>query len=67
MGTSRGAAAPEQLRAAAGALVIAVGEAAASQRLGICRQSLLRLIAGLPIRPGTIALAEQRLAVSSSQ
>jgi hypothetical protein len=48
----------ERLRAR----VDAVGEAAASAELRFPRQTMVRVLAGLPVREGTRALLEQRLA-----
>ena len=59
--TQRGVTAPAELREAATRLVMRHGEVAASRELQISRSALLRLIAGLPVRRGTLALAEQQL------
>lgn len=36
------------------------GQVEASRRLGVSRSSLLALLAGLAVRPGTLALVESR-------
>jgi hypothetical protein len=57
-----GVPAPEDLRGLVRALVERVGEPLAVERLGLSRIALARLLAGLPIRRGTIALAREGLA-----
>lgn len=43
------------------ATVAALGTLPAAARLGVNRESLLRLLAGLPVRRGTLALIHQNL------
>jgi ABC-type thiamin/hydroxymethylpyrimidine transport system permease subunit len=50
------------MRAAVSALAHALGERAAMNRLALGRLTLARLIAGLPVRAGTLALVRERLA-----
>ena len=49
-------------------LTAELGPAEAGRRLGIAQNTLARLAAGLPVRAGTLLLAEQRLGllISSS-
>jgi hypothetical protein len=50
------------VRAYAMALVERVGEAEASARTGVSRNSLMRVMAGCGVRAGTIALIERAAA-----
>ena len=43
------------------ATVATLGTLPAAARLGVNRESLLRLLAGLPVRAGTLALIRQNL------
>ncbi len=58
-----GPTAPPEIREQVRALV-EQGEAAAVKRLGISRIALARLVAGLPVRYGTIAAARAGLAAT---
>lgn len=51
-------AAPEELRIALAAMVAERGEATACAALQLSRSSLMRALAGRPVRRGTIALIE---------
>lgn len=48
------------------AVLIDLGEERAAQRLGVGRRALLRIAAGLHVRPGTIALLRLALAREAS-
>jgi hypothetical protein len=47
--------APESVRDAIAVLVRVHGDTTIAQRLGIARQTLARLLAGTPVRRGTVA------------
>lgn len=53
---------PEHLRAPLRTLALNLGEIRAAEAVGIGRSTLLRVVAGLPVRRGTAALVAQRLA-----
>jgi hypothetical protein len=55
---------PEDLRAAVFAVVQAIGERAAMAKLGVGRGPLARLVAGLTVRAGTLALVREHLAAT---
>jgi hypothetical protein len=59
---AQGVPVPEELRAQVAALVQAIGEGAALERLGVSRTTLPRLAAGFTVRAGTLALVRERLA-----
>lgn len=52
---------PNELRAQIRRLVDVYGLDGASARLRVHRDSLLRILAALPVRPGTLLLAETYL------
>lgn len=56
-----GPTAPLELRNQVTALVREAGEAATVRHLGISRLALARVVAGLPVRAGTIALVREAL------
>jgi hypothetical protein len=43
-----------------------LGVPAASKALGLGRETVIRILAGLPVRPGTLALLRERLAAQLS-
>lgn len=47
---------PDDARGRVAALVGELGERLAAERLGVGRATLTRLVAGLPVRAGTLAL-----------
>ena len=53
---------PDPLRHAAIRLESELGSTGAARELGISTETLARIIAGLGVRPGSIALAEARFA-----
>jgi hypothetical protein len=57
----RGVTASPELQAQVTEVVRTLGDAEASRRLGISRVALLRLLAGMPVRAGTLALAREGL------
>lgn len=59
---AQGVVPPEDLRAQIGAIVQRLGERAAMTKLGYSRIVFARLLAGLPVRAGTIVLLRERLA-----
>ena len=52
---------PADTIAAVRALVDQGSEARAATELGVSRQTLARIIAGLPVQPGTAALVRERM------
>lgn len=58
--TRRGQVAPPDLRERAAALIAREGPTRAARQLGIRRESLISLAAGIPVLPGTIALFRER-------
>lgn len=60
--TSQGIAPPAEMVAAVRKLVEEDAEARVAERLGVGVSTVTRLRAGLPVRAGTIALVEKRLA-----
>jgi hypothetical protein len=63
---AQGEAAPQDVRDAITALLAAHGEAATVDRLGVDRQTFARVLAGLPVRRGTLALVRESLAKTES-
>jgi hypothetical protein len=53
---------PPEIRDAVRTLVESIGERAVVERLAVSRMALLRIIAGMPVRRGTIALCRIGLA-----
>lgn len=53
--------APESLRKRVDLLLNVAGTPEAVKKLGVSREALARLAAGLPVRAGTIALVEKAL------
>jgi len=53
---------PKELRQAAVRLEQELGSTGAARELGITRETLARIIAGLGVRAGTLSLAEKHLA-----
>jgi hypothetical protein len=60
--TTLGVRPPDALRQAVVRLEHERGSTAAARELGISRESLARIVAGLGVRAGTIALVRERLA-----
>lgn len=58
---ARGVTAPEELRAKVADLVTRFGPTRAGHRLGMHREQVVALVAGVPVLQGTIALARERL------
>jgi len=56
---------PANIVRAASRLAAELGAVPAARALGVSREALARLAAGLPVRAGTIALAERALARSA--
>jgi hypothetical protein len=53
---------PDKLRQAAVRLEHEMGSTGAARELGLGRETFARIVAGLGVRPGSIALAEKHLA-----
>lgn len=53
---AQGVAAPRRMRNKIASLLRSLGEAATAKRLGISRQTLVRVVGGMPVRNGTLAL-----------
>jgi hypothetical protein len=62
----RGVSPPAELTTKISALLTQLGPRAASRRLGVHREQLISVAAGVPVLAGTIALIQQRLAESEA-
>jgi hypothetical protein len=60
---AQGVPAPQAMRETLTTLIRDDGETAVARRLNIGRQTLGRIVGGLTVRPGTIALIQNSLAV----
>ncbi len=52
----------KKVQAAVKALVTKYKIAEVARRLGVSRESVTRIVAGMPVRAGTLALVESKLA-----
>ncbi|MES1186327.1 MAG: hypothetical protein ABUL60_21130 [Myxococcales bacterium] len=57
----RGVFPPAELRVRVAGLLMRLGPRAAAKALGVHREQLISVAAGVPVLAGTIALVEQRL------
>lgn len=58
---AQGKVAPRTLRDALHKIILDEGEAEAAKRLGMNRTTLMRVVAGFPVREGTIASVRAKL------
>ena len=58
---------PEVIRSIVAHLVASVGEVKVGAQLNISRLTVVRIMAGLPVKLGTIALVEKRLAEAGTE
>jgi hypothetical protein len=63
---AQGEAAPQEMRDALAAMIRDQGETTVVRRFGIGRQTLARLVGGLPVRAGTLALMRAGLSTQST-
>jgi hypothetical protein len=62
-----GPTAPPELREQVRALIESIGDGAVAKRSGVSRPALARVVAGLPVRNGTIVLARNMFSTSEAK
>ena len=62
-----GAICPTELKDAVRALIDKLGESEARKKLGLSRESIMRILAGYSVHQGTLALIRERLQAVGSR